>query len=154
MIRALVVIAGLALLAFGLGWLADRPGAVDLVWQGWHVKTSLTTAVVALLALALVLTIVIGAIRAVLRIPESMSLFFRITIGPGRPAMRASTNGAMPDAPGLVNAYQGRFGAVPVMNGSLIAVNVPLTTFAALVASSGTSMLFWMVATVSSRPRW
>ena len=77
MIRALVVIVILALAAVGLGWLADRPGAVDLVWQGWHIKTSLLAAAIGLLVLVLVLMAVIGLLRALLRTPESLSLFFR-----------------------------------------------------------------------------
>ena len=41
MIRALVFIVFLALLAVGLGWLADRPGTIALTWEGWQVRTSM-----------------------------------------------------------------------------------------------------------------
>jgi HemY protein len=77
MIRALVIIALLALLAMGLSWLADRPGAIDIVWQGWHVKTSLMAATVAVIALVLALTLLIGILRSILRTPEALSHFMR-----------------------------------------------------------------------------
>ena len=37
MIRLLVFIAVLVALAFGFAWLADRPGEVTFVWQGWRI---------------------------------------------------------------------------------------------------------------------
>src|SRR4051812_27759905 len=77
MIRVLVVIAALALLAFGLGWLADRPGDVSLAWQGWQLRTSLMAAALALLVAVLALMAVIGLVRAVWRAPESLASGFR-----------------------------------------------------------------------------
>ena len=59
MIRVLFLVVILALAAAGLAWLADRPGAVDLVWQGWHIKTSLLAAVVALIVLVLLLMLLL-----------------------------------------------------------------------------------------------
>jgi HemY protein len=77
MIRALVLIALLAVVAIGLGWLADRPGAIDLVWQGWHIRTSLLAAAIAILVLVLVLLLLGGLLRALLRTPGSVARSMR-----------------------------------------------------------------------------
>jgi HemY protein len=77
MFRVLFLVVVLALAAAGLAWLADRPGAVDLVWQGWHIRTSLLAAVIALIGLVLLLMLVIGLVRAVVRLPGSLSLVMR-----------------------------------------------------------------------------
>ena len=53
MIRVLAYIVLLALAAWGLAWLADRPGDVTLVWQGYRIETSLMAALVALAVLIL-----------------------------------------------------------------------------------------------------
>jgi HemY protein len=51
--RALPAIIVIALLIAGAVFVADRPGAVSLVWQGWRVDTSVTVLVfgVALIAI-------------------------------------------------------------------------------------------------------
>jgi HemY protein len=77
MIRALVFIVFLALLAVGLGWLADRPGTIALTWEGWQVRTSLMTAAIVLLVGMVVGLLVLALLRSLLRAPESMSMFFR-----------------------------------------------------------------------------
>jgi HemY protein len=77
MIRALVFIVFLALLAVGLGWLADRPGTIALTWEGWQVRTSMMTAAIVLLVGIVVLSLVLALLRSLLRAPESVSIFFR-----------------------------------------------------------------------------
>jgi HemY protein len=77
MIRALVFIVLLALLAVGLGWLADRPGTIALTWEGWQVRTSMMTAAIVLLVGIVVLLLVFALLRSLLRAPESVSMFFR-----------------------------------------------------------------------------
>ncbi len=77
MIRALVFIVFLALLAVGLGWLADRPGTIALTWEGWQVRTSMMTAAIILLVGIVVLLLVLALLRSLLRAPESVSIFFR-----------------------------------------------------------------------------
>jgi HemY protein len=77
MIRVLVLLAVLALLAAGLGWLADRPGVVELAWQGWQVRTSVLALAVALLVVAFALTLIIAVLRAVVRVPGSLANVFR-----------------------------------------------------------------------------
>lgn len=51
MIRLVVFLAGVALTAAALAWLADRPGSLVLTWQGYDVETSIFRAVIILAAL-------------------------------------------------------------------------------------------------------
>ena len=44
MIRIVVYLLILAAVAFGVAWLADRPGQIALDWQGWHIETSVLVA--------------------------------------------------------------------------------------------------------------
>lgn len=48
MIRIVVFLVGVAALATGLSWLADRPGSLLLNWEGYEVETSVFRAVVLL----------------------------------------------------------------------------------------------------------
>ncbi|MGE5509770.1 MAG: heme biosynthesis HemY N-terminal domain-containing protein [Bacteroidota bacterium] len=61
MIRLILYLVGVALLAAGLSWLADRPGSLVLTWQGYEAETSIFRAVV-LLAFLIGLTIVAWSI--------------------------------------------------------------------------------------------
>lgn len=54
MVRLVVYLLTIALFAAGLGWLADRPGTLQITWQGYEIETSVFRAVV-LLAAALAL---------------------------------------------------------------------------------------------------
>ncbi len=40
MVRLIIYIVGIALLASGLSWLADRPGTLLINWQGYEIETS------------------------------------------------------------------------------------------------------------------
>ena len=46
MIRILVYLALLFAVAAGFAWLADRPGEIALVWQGYEIRTSLMVAAI------------------------------------------------------------------------------------------------------------
>lgn len=61
MIRALFVLALIALLAFAGAWLADNPGSVHVDWGDWRIDTSLGALTLGVLALT-------GAAVAVLRV--------------------------------------------------------------------------------------
>jgi len=50
MVRLLVFLLTIALIAMGLAWLADRPGTLQIVWQGYDVETTVFRAVVLLAA--------------------------------------------------------------------------------------------------------
>src|SRR3954451_19213962 len=75
MIRVLVFLALVALMAFGVVWLADRPGDVAVVWQGYRIETSVTVALVAIAIVALIAVIVWSIVRTILRSPDLMAMF-------------------------------------------------------------------------------
>ncbi|MDH4983250.1 heme biosynthesis HemY N-terminal domain-containing protein [Hyphomicrobium sp. D-2] len=51
MLRLIAFLIGIALIATGLAWLADRPGELVLYWQGYRVETSVFRAAVIFVAL-------------------------------------------------------------------------------------------------------
>lgn len=76
MLRLVLFLVGVAALAAGLGWLADRPGDLVLTWQGYQVQTSLFRAVV-LLALTLGVAVVAWSVfRQIWRSPAVVGRFF------------------------------------------------------------------------------
>ena len=77
MIRVLIFLAALALIAVGLIQLVNQPGMVTVTWHGITYGRPLWQAVLVLLAVIVLLMIVIGAIRALLRAPGNASLFLR-----------------------------------------------------------------------------
>ena len=77
MLRLLIFLAALALAAWGLSWLADNPGVVTLTWRGVEYRVSLMLALVAVLALATMLSIVWAVLRFIFRIPSLVSLASR-----------------------------------------------------------------------------
>jgi len=56
MFRFLIYVVEVAIVVAVAVWLADRPGAVSLDWQGWHVETS-----VGILALSVFVLVVVSA---------------------------------------------------------------------------------------------
>lgn len=70
--RALAFLVLLAIAAFGAVWIADRPGTVTVVWNGYRVGTSLAIALVGVLAAALVLLVVLAIVRGVVGLPEAL----------------------------------------------------------------------------------
>lgn len=77
MIRVVLFLIAVALIAAGVVWFADRPGDVVLTWMGYRIETSLLIAGLAIVVLVIALTVVWAILRALLRSPEQMSLFFR-----------------------------------------------------------------------------
>jgi HemY protein len=76
MIRVLLYVVLVFALAIGFVWLAERPGDLTVVWQGYEIRTSLLVAAAALVV-GLIFLIVLGAfIRAVIRTPRSVGEFF------------------------------------------------------------------------------
>lgn len=61
MIRLVFFLALLAALAFGASWIADRPGEISLVWQGWRVDTTIPVALA-------VIAVVTGVMLALWRL--------------------------------------------------------------------------------------
>ncbi|MBV9065192.1 MAG: heme biosynthesis protein HemY [Methylobacteriaceae bacterium] len=74
MIRILVFFAVLAAIAFGLDWLADRPGDIVLTWQGYRIETSLLVGLGVVLLTAIAIAILWTILRFIFRIPSLMAL--------------------------------------------------------------------------------
>ncbi len=75
MFRVILFLAFAAVLAFGAVWMADRPGEVAIVWQGYRIETStmvLATAVVVLVVLAVLIW---SLFRTILRSPDLISMY-------------------------------------------------------------------------------
>lgn len=70
MIRILWYIVIIAVLATGAAWLADRPGDVAVVWQGYRIETSVAVAVLLVLAVAVVALLAWSVLRMILRTPD------------------------------------------------------------------------------------
>jgi len=77
MIRVVIFLLAVAVLATGFVWFADRPGDVAITWMGYRIETSVMVAALAIAALLVVLMVVWTIVRAILRSPEQVSLFFR-----------------------------------------------------------------------------
>ncbi len=74
MVRLLIFLAALALAAWGLTWLANNPGVVDVTWRGEEYEVSLMFALAAVLALAIAIAIVWAVLRFVFRVPSLVSV--------------------------------------------------------------------------------
>jgi len=71
--RALPAILALALLIAGAVFIADRPGAVSLVWQGWRVDTSVDVLVLGVALLAVTAAALFHLLRLVIRSPRMLA---------------------------------------------------------------------------------
>ncbi len=77
MFRLLIILAAVALAAWGLTWLADNPGVVTITFRGVEYKVSLMLALGVVAAVAVVWSIVWGVLRFVFRVPSLMTLAAR-----------------------------------------------------------------------------
>src|SRR4029078_4447475 len=75
MIPVLLFLALVALTAFGVVWLADRPGDVAIVWQGYRIETSVLLALIAVAFVALITVFVWAIVRTILRSPDLIAMF-------------------------------------------------------------------------------
>ena len=73
MIRLVLFLFVLAGVAFGAGWLADRPGIVAIQWQGWEIETSVLFAAVALVTVVLAVGILWSIVSTLFNLPGLMS---------------------------------------------------------------------------------
>ena len=76
MLRLVLFLLAVSALAFGLSWLADRPGSLLVNWQGYEIETSVFRAIVilaVLLGLALVLW---SVLRQIWDSPAAIGRFF------------------------------------------------------------------------------
>lgn len=77
MIRVALFFIALALVAFGISWLADRPGEMVLTWQGWRIETSIMVFAGTVLVVLTVLMGLWSLIRVILRSPDYVTTFLR-----------------------------------------------------------------------------
>jgi HemY protein len=77
MLRIVAFLITAALLALGIAWFADRPGAVVVTWLGYRIETSILVALFAAALLSAFIIFVWSVYRAILRSPDQVSLFFR-----------------------------------------------------------------------------
>ena len=72
MVRLVVYLVTIALIASGLAWLADRPGTLQIVWQGYDVETSVFRAVVLLAATVAAIVFCWSLFRALWNSPAAI----------------------------------------------------------------------------------
>jgi HemY protein len=77
MIRIVLFLLLVSVIAWGFAWVADRPGQVAITWMDYRVETSVIVAACAVAALVLIAMVGWAIVRAILRSPEQVSLFFR-----------------------------------------------------------------------------
>ena len=77
MIRVILFLLSVALIAFGVAWVADRPGQIAITWLGYRIETSVLVAAGAVIALVALAIFLWSVGRGILRSPEQVSLFFR-----------------------------------------------------------------------------
>ena len=77
MIRIVLFLVSLAVIAAGVGWIADRPGEVAINWMGYRIETSIMVAIFAIAGVVIVLMAAWWIISAIVHSPEYASLFFK-----------------------------------------------------------------------------
>ncbi len=77
MIRIVLFLVSVTLIAAGFAWVADRPGEVAINWMGYRTETSMLVAAFAIVALVIAAMVLWSLVRAIIRSPEQVSLFFR-----------------------------------------------------------------------------
>ena len=74
MVRLIAYLLTIALFAAGLSWLADRPGTLQVVWQGYDIETSVFRAVVLLAAAVASIVFLLSVLRAIWNSPRSSAI--------------------------------------------------------------------------------
>src|SRR5262249_19971248 len=86
MIRVVIFLVAVAVVAFGVVWLADRPGEVVITWpwldQAWprlggDLRTGLGVALIAIMVIALATSLLIWLCLAIWRSPGNVAFFLR-----------------------------------------------------------------------------
>lgn len=70
MIRLIILLIIVAALSAVGAWFVDNPGLVTLAWQGYEIQTSAGVLFLALLAVTVIATVLIGVVRWVLLTPK------------------------------------------------------------------------------------
>ncbi|MGZ8330146.1 MAG: heme biosynthesis HemY N-terminal domain-containing protein, partial [Rhodoplanes sp.] len=75
MIRVLLFFIGVAALALGAVWLADRPGDIAITWLGYRIETSVMMGAAALALLIAATILVWSILNGIVRAPKIFSAF-------------------------------------------------------------------------------
>lgn len=75
MIRFVLLLLLLAALAFGASWIADRPGEISMVWQGWTIETTVPVALSVIAAVTFVMLVLWRLLSFLLNTPQLISSF-------------------------------------------------------------------------------
>jgi HemY protein len=70
--RALAFLALLAVAAYGATWVADHPGTVTIVWNGYEVATSLAIGLIGVLIAAILVGFIWAIVRGFITLPETL----------------------------------------------------------------------------------
>lgn len=72
MIRVLIYLAAVFVLAAGFTWMAERPGDVAIIWQGYEIRTTVMTAAIGVVALFVALVLAWTVVRGIVRTPRTV----------------------------------------------------------------------------------
>ncbi|MEQ1671514.1 MAG: heme biosynthesis HemY N-terminal domain-containing protein [Hyphomicrobium sp.] len=72
MVRLVIYLLSILLIASGLAWLADRPGTLQIAWQGYDIETSVFRAAVMLAAAIAAAIFLWSLVRAVWNSPAAL----------------------------------------------------------------------------------
>ncbi|QRG06495.1 heme biosynthesis protein HemY [Xanthobacter dioxanivorans] len=77
MIRLVLFLLVLVAIAFGASWLADRPGEIAVVWQGWRVETTVPVALAVFAVITGLLLLLWRLLSVLVRSPKLLAAFSR-----------------------------------------------------------------------------
>ena len=77
MIRVVLFLLVVGAVALAVGWIADRPGEVAIIWQGWRIDTSVMVMIVAAVAFAIAVSIIWSMLRVIIRAPHETMRFWQ-----------------------------------------------------------------------------
>lgn len=78
MIRVVFFLIFVAIVALGAGWIADRPGGVEIVWLNYRISTSVAVLAAAIVLLMAVVMVLWSALSGLIRSPGRVSQYFRL----------------------------------------------------------------------------
>ena len=74
MFRVLIYLLIIAALAAGAVWLAERPGEITMLWQGYRIETSVAIAAIGVVALAFLAMVIWSVVRFFFGLPGAFGL--------------------------------------------------------------------------------
>ena len=77
MIRVVAFLVAVTLIALGVVWLADRPGAVTITWLGQRADLSVMVAIAGVGLVAIAAVFLWSLVRLLFRTPKAVSLAMR-----------------------------------------------------------------------------